>query len=156
MQELLREMVGEFGQWVKILAEESEGLVGREQAEPLERRIRSEGQGLLGRLLEGLLQSALDGQGEQGRRCPACGRRCRHKGVRDRGLLSTLGAIRLRGPYWYCPACRTGGHSVASLAPGASSRCLEELLCLLGTALVSFEKAGWASGKLLGVRSGGG
>jgi len=149
--ELLGEMIGEFRQWVKALAEESEGLVGGKQAEALERRIRSEGQGLLGRLFERLLQSALDGQSEQSRRCPTCGGRCRHKGERERGLLSTLGGIRLRGPYWYCPTCRRGRHSVAGLAAGTSSRPFEELLCLLGTALVSFEKAGWASGKLLGV-----
>lgn len=109
-QELLGEMIGEFRQWVKALAEESEGLVGGKQAEALERRIRSEGQGLLERLFERLLQSALDGQSEQARRCPTCGGRCRRKGERERGLLSTLGAIRLRGPYWCTarPAGRAG------------------------------------------------
>jgi hypothetical protein len=150
--ELLGQMVSEFRQWVKSLMEESKGVVGPSQAGALERRVRGEGQAVLGRLLQRVLQLALDRQRQQARRCPACGRRCRHKGVRERGLLSTLGAIRLRGPYWYCPACRTGRHSVASLAPGSSSRPLEELLCLLGTALASFDKAGWASQKLLGVR----
>jgi hypothetical protein len=62
-----------------------------------------------------------------------------------------VGAIRVEGVYWYCPTCG-GEHALDGLAGGSVSGMMREMLCLLGTAMASFAKAGAASKKLLGVR----
>jgi hypothetical protein len=105
---------------------------------------------MLAGLFEKLMQNAVDHQ-QPPRTCPHCGGRRRHKGCRQRGLLSSVGAIRVRGPYWYCSRCG-GEHALGALADGSVSGRMREMLCLLGTALASFAKAGVASEKLLGVR----
>jgi len=90
---------------------------------------------------------------QQARRCPRCGSRRQHKGVRGRGVVSSVRAIRLEGPYWYCPRrCRRGEHALDALLLGSVSGVMEELLCLLGTSMASFGKAARASEKSLGVR----
>lgn len=145
---MMQEMVSQVVDWVKSLAEDSQKIDGVSAADALERRVRQEGRRMLATLLEGLLQNALDHQ-PPARTCPQCGQRRRHKGGRTRGLLSSVGAIRLSGPYWYCPDCG-GQHSVEALATGSASGLVRELLCLLGTSLASFAKASTASDKLLG------
>ena len=152
MRKATTEMIEQFADWVKSLVRDVQSVHDSSGVGGLERRIRQEGQALLGRTFECLLQAALDGL-PAARECPQCGRRRRHKGVRERGLLSSVGAVRLRGPYWYCPDCG-GEHALAALADGSASVVMRELLCLLGTALGSFAKASVASGKLLGVRVG--
>jgi hypothetical protein len=119
-------------------------------AAAFEKQFRDEALRMIGSVFESLLQNALDHQDEN-RTCPKCGRRRRHKGRRRRGLISSVGAIRLAGTYWYCPDC--GGQHVAdTLAPESSSRPMQELLCLLGTSMASFSKASFAGNKLLGIR----
>ena len=146
---MMQEMVSQMTDWVKSLAEDSQKVGSPKAANALERRVRDEGQRILGTLFEGLLQNALDHQPPL-RTCPRCGRRRRHKGRRTRGLLSSVGAIRLSGPYWYCRDCG-GQHALEALADGSASVMVRELLCLLGTALMSFAKASTASKKLLGL-----
>jgi len=102
----------------------------------------------LGKLFEGLLQNALDHQ--PALRTCRCGRPRRHKGRRVRGLLSSVGAIRLSGVYWYCKECG-GQHALEALADGSATTAVRELLCLLGASLTSFAKASTASRKLLGL-----
>jgi len=101
-------------------------------------------------MLEALLQNALDHQIEA-RDCPHCQARRRHKGVRPRGLISSVGELRLSGPYWYCRNCG-GQHALDALVDDPVSGVMRELLCLLGTALGSFAKASVAGQKLLGVK----
>ncbi len=146
---MMEEMISQMADWVKSLAEDSQKVGSPKAADALERRVRQEGQRILGKLFEGLLQNALDHQPPL-RTCPRCGRRRRHKGRRTRGLLSSVGAISLSGPYWYCRDCG-GQHALEALADGSASVMVRELLCLLGTALVSFAKASTASKKLLGL-----
>jgi len=143
-------IMSEFSGWVKTLAQESQHVDGPQSAHALEQRLRQEGQRMLGRLFEKLLQNALDHQ-PAARTCPRCGKRRRHRGVRPRGLISSVGAIRLSGPYWHCWDCG-GQHALDALADDSVSGPMCELLCLLGTALASFAKASAASEKLLGVR----
>jgi hypothetical protein len=147
---MTQEIISQFTGWVKTLAEASKHIDGPTAADALERQVRQEGMAMLAGLFEKLLQNALDHQ-EPSRTCPHCGKRRRHKGCRERGLISSLGAIRLSGPYWYCPDCG-GEHALEALAEGSASGPVRELLCLLGTALVSFSKAAAAGEKLLGVR----
>jgi hypothetical protein len=147
---MMQEMVSQMAGWVKSLAEDSQQLDDAGSAQQLERRVREEGRQMLGSLFEKLIQNALDHQ-EPARTCPRCGGRRRHKGRRRRGLLSSVGAIGVWGPYWYCPSCG-GDHALESLADGSVSGVMREMLCLLGTALASFTKASAASEKLLGVR----
>lgn len=104
MRVAVREMMTQFGSLVKDWAQQAEGLQDAASLKSFEGRLREEGLALLGKTLEGLLQAALDGMPEA-RTCPQCGRRRRHKGRRERGLISSIGAIRLTGPYWYCRRC---------------------------------------------------
>jgi hypothetical protein len=149
MRKATEQMLVEFKGWVKRLAEDAAAIRDGAGVEALERRIRQEGQSLLGQTFQGLVQAIVDDL-PAARSCPRCGAPRRHKGVRERGLLSSVGAIRLRGPYWYCRDCG-GQHALEALAEGSASRVMRELLCLLGTALTSFAKAEAASRKLLGV-----
>jgi hypothetical protein len=150
MGELMNEVMGDFRAWVKDLLEEAEEIGNRAGAEALEARVRTEGLRLLGSLWERLLQDILDRQ-EQARVCPRCGGRRRHKGVRPRGLISSVGHVRLKGPYWYCPQCGTGEHALDALASKSVSGVARELICLLGTSLASFAKASKVCAKALGL-----
>jgi hypothetical protein len=149
MHKATEQMIDEFRGWVKSLAEDAGRVRDVSGVDALERRIRQEGQSLLGQTFQGLLQVVVDNL-PAARACPRCGANRRHKGRRERGLISSVGAIRLTGPYWYCRGCG-GQHALEALAGGSVSRAMRELLCLLGTALASFAKAEAASKKLLGV-----
>jgi hypothetical protein len=149
-QEAMAVIMTRVSTWIKSLGEESETVRTPDGAVQLEQRVRSEGQALLGSLLETLMQNAVDHQAVD-RACPSCGQRRRHKGRRPRGLFSSVGALRVEGTYWHCRRCG-GQHALDTLAPDRFSRPMQELLCLLGTALASFAKASTAAQKLLGVR----
>lgn len=151
MNELMNEIMADLRVWVKDLLEEAEKVGNRTGAEALESRVRTEGQRFLGNLWQRLLQHCLDRQ-EEARVCPRCGRRRRHKGIRPRGLVSSVGHVRLKGPYWYCPQCRTGEHALDALAPESVSGLARELICLLGTCLASFAKASKVCVKVLGIK----
>jgi len=151
MQRIAEAMMEEAGRLVKRLLQEAQEVRDPRGAELLERSVRRQGQDFLRVLLERLLQGVLERQ-DQARSCPRCGGRRRHKGVRVRGVISSVGAIRLSGPYWYCRQCRRGEHCLDALVPESVSGVLKELLCLLGASLASFSKAGRADEKLLGVR----
>jgi len=146
----MQQIISQFKDWVKSLAQESAELCTPADTAAFERRFRDKGLQMIGSIFESLLQNALNHQ-EENRTCPKCGRRRRHKGRRQRGLLSSVGAIRLHGTYWYCPDCG-GQHVVDSLAPESSSRPMQQLLCLLGTSMASFAKASFIGKKLLGIR----
>jgi hypothetical protein len=149
-RQLLSPIMTRVSTWIKSLLEQSGTVATAEAMMRLEQRVRSEGQHLLGSVFETLVQNALNHQPVV-RVCPTCGRRWRHKGIRNRGLLSSVGAISVRGPYWYCDHCG-GRHALEAVASDRLSRPMQELLCLLGTALASFVKASTAAHKLLGVR----
>jgi rubredoxin len=144
------QIISRFQNWVKSLAEKSQQLRTPEDAGAFEKQLRNEGLQMIGAMFESLLQNALNHQDEN-RTCPECGRRRRHKGRRRRGLLSSVGAIRLEGTYWYCPDCG-GQHAAETLAPESTSGPMQQLLCLLGTSMASFGKASFAGNKLLGIR----
>jgi rubredoxin len=150
MHRATEQMVGQFRSWVKGLAEDAARIQDGSGLNALERRMREQGQALLAQTFQGLLQVAMDAL-PASRTCPRCGGRRRHKGRRERGLISSLGAIRLEGVYWHCPQCG-GQHSLEALSGGSASGVMRELLCLLGTSMASFAKAEMASVKLLGVR----
>lgn len=150
MHQAMEQMIGRFTSWVKGLAEDAAKIQDGGGLDALERRVREQGQGLLAQMFEGLLQSALDDSPAL-RVCPQCGRPRRHKGRRTRGLISSLGAIRVEGVYWYCRQCG-GQHALDQWAGGSASGVMREFLCLLGTSMGSFAKAATAGEKLLGVR----
>lgn len=147
---VVKDIMTEIGSWIKDLAERSEHVCDPPSSTALERQIRQGGQRMLGKIFQRLMQHALD-RHQGSRSCPHCGGRRRHKGRRERGLISSVGAIRLEGPYWYCPVCRKGQHAVDTLSPQTVSPVMRELLCLLGTALTSFSKGSQASKALLGI-----
>jgi len=144
-------IMADVASWVKGLGEMAAGVKDRSSAERLEQAVREGGQLMIAKVFEGLLQAAVDGLQVE-RRCPRCGHWWHNKGSRERGLLSSVGAVKLRGPYFYCAQCGHGQHVLDLLAPASSSRAMTELLCLLGTAFGSFAQAAQASQKLLGVR----
>jgi hypothetical protein len=144
-------MMTRLGTWVKEIVADGRATRNEAAARQLEERIASEGQRHLARLLEGVLQLAVDEGGGERRACPRCGRRRRHKGRQTRQPLSRLGPIRLTGVYWHCRHCGRGDHAAASLVGGTMTAWLEELLTLLGTTQASFAKASRVADKLLGV-----
>jgi hypothetical protein len=148
--QVVGEIVDDLQAWIKGLVGQAEGIVDAAGAEGLERSVRQQGMAFLGRLLERLLQQALEHR--ESRCCPRCGGRRRHKGVRWRGVVSSVGHLRLKGPYWYCRDCREGRHALDALCPQSVSGVMRELICLLGTSLGSFAKAQRACDKLLGVK----
>jgi len=150
MRAAVKQMVTTFEGLVKGWAQRAETLENGADLKAMEEVLREEGLTLLGQTFERLLQVSLD-HAPQARRCPHCGHRRRHKGRRARGLLSSVGAIRLTGPYWYCRDCG-GQHALDAWADGSASRMMQEMLCLLGTSLASFAKAEASCRKLLGVR----
>jgi ribosomal protein L37AE/L43A len=145
-----QQIISHLQDWIKSLSQQSAELHTSADAANFEQRFRDEGLQMLGSVFQELLQNALDHQ-EENRTCPKCGRRRRHKGCRERNLLSSVGAIRLSGTYWYCSDCG-GQHAADMLAPESSTRPMQQLLCLLGTSMASFAKASFAGKKLLGVR----
>ena len=148
--QVVGEIVDDLQTWIKGLVGQAEAIVDAPGAEALERSVRQQGIAFLGRLLQRLLQHALGHQ--ESRSCPRCGGHRRHKGLRGRGLVSSVGHVRLEGPYWYCPDCREGQHALEALCPQSVSGVMRELICLLGTSLASFAKAHKACDKLLGVK----
>jgi rubredoxin len=149
-QQINSHIMNRIAMWIKQLLEQSTTVRTPQAMAQLEQRVREEGQQVLGSVLEALVQTALDHQ-PMDRTCPVCGQRRRHKGTRPRSLLSSVGALCVQGPYWYCPRCG-GQHALEQLAPDSCSYPMQEQLCLLGTALASFAKASKAAHKLLGVR----
>jgi len=143
------QIVSEIQDWVKSFANKSEQLGTSADAAAFENELRDEGLKMIGSIFERLFQNALDHQDED-RTCPKCGRSRRHKGRRKRGLLSSVGSIRLEGIYWYCSDCG-GQHSADTLAPESSSRPMQQLLCLLGTSMAGFAKASFVGKKMLGI-----
>ena len=122
----IRQIMSQFKDWVKSLAQESTELRTPEDTAAFEQQFRDEGLYMIGSMFEKLLQNALDHQDDH-RTCPKCGRRRRHKGRRERGLLSSVGTIRLHGTYWYCSDCG-GQHAAEILTPDSSNRPMQQLL----------------------------
>ena len=150
MRTAVKQIVTAFEDCVKGWAQRAESLENQADLKTMEAVLREEGLTLLGQTFERLLQVSLD-RAPHARHCPHCGRRRRHKGRRPRGLLSSVGAIQLTGPYWYCRDCG-GQHALDAWADGSASGLMREMLCLLGTSLASFAKAEAACKKVLGVR----
>jgi hypothetical protein len=59
-------------------------------------------------LLESLVALRGTGQEAPGPRCPECGKEMRYKGLKDRGLATSVGEIGLERAYFYCPDCKQG------------------------------------------------
>jgi predicted RNA-binding Zn-ribbon protein involved in translation (DUF1610 family) len=59
-------------------------------------------------LLESLVALRGTGQEAPGPKCPECGKEMRYKGLKDRGLATSVGEIELERAYFYCPDCKQG------------------------------------------------
>ena len=147
----LEVIIGEFAQWVKTLAEKAQRMRHAQDLQELEELVRDEGQRLLGRLFETMLQQAVDARQEPARTCPDCGGRRRHQGVRRRTLRSSLGILSTHGVYWRCPVCGLCGHTADCLMPESFSGLLKQLTGLLGASLASFHKAEVVARRVLNV-----
>ena len=145
-------IVAEFAAWVKELSREFAAVGTPQQAAELEGRIRSGGQKILGKLLQQGLQAGIQRWQQKCRPCSQCGGRRRHRGVRGRQLVTTLGQCQLWGIYWQCPDCGNSFHSVDLVAPQRYSPAMAELALLLGVSCSSFAKAQLVAGKLLQVK----
>lgn len=144
-------IVDEFTDWVKAVAQKFADLSNELDVQRLEEEVRDGGRAILSRLMQQVMQNTLDQQQEASRICPDCDGRRRHQGVRRRKLKTSLGEQELSGIYWKCTQCGGCGHSVEAIAPQTFSRLMRGLVCLLGTALASFEKAGLVTHRVLGV-----
>jgi len=154
MRAAVRAIMADVQAKVKALAERAERLADEATAQRFERDLRTVGQSLVAGMLQRLLQANLDQQPRENV-CPQCGGWWHNKGRRKRGLLSSVGGIELQGTYRHCARCGYGRHAADRLAGGSISGPMQELLCLLGVALASFQKAAEVSESLLGVRVSG-
>lgn len=144
-------IVASFEQWVKQLQQQVAHLQDEPTLQAIEQQVRREGQALLGRLLETLLQQALVWHEPATRACPHCRIRRRHKGRRSRRLLSSLGRLELESVYWQCPACGVGEHALDRWASQSLSPLLVELLSFTAASTTSFARAEQATVRLMGV-----
>lgn len=151
MQTAVEGIMEQMQGWVKGLAALAEGVTDAASAEGLEQEVWDGGRRIVGKVMETMLQAALDRQ-TRPERCLRCGHWWHSKGRRERGLITRVGAVKLRGPYWYCQKCGYGQHSMDMLGTQSISRLMRELLCMLGVGMGSFEKAAASSQKLLGMR----
>lgn len=145
-------IIGEFAQWVKTLSRQAQDLRDEHDLQQLEEQVRDEGRALLGRLLQSMVQEAVDAQQESARACSGCGQRRRHQGVRRRTLRSSLGVIEVSGIYWRCPHCGSCEHTAQRLMPESFSGLLQQLTGLLGASLASFHKAEIVARRVLNVQ----
>jgi uncharacterized protein with PIN domain len=72
----------------------------------IERLVRAAGQSIMERFTDGLVEE--EAQKPQSRVCPACGKKMRYKGRKERDLVTETGEVRLERAYYYCPTCRKG------------------------------------------------
>jgi len=151
MHEKVEQIIQQLSAWVKQLGEAAQGLQDQADMDALEKRIRHEGRQMLAQTCQGLTQARLDQMHESQRTCPDCGSGRRHKGRRQRKILTSLGAVVMEDVYWVCPHCGHSGRALDQLAPQPVSATMHGLMCLLGTALSSFDKAQKAADQLLGV-----
>ena len=145
------EIVAEFGRWVKGVADGFSDLHDETDVQRLEEEIRTGGQKILLRMMQGLVQQAVNANQEPSRICPDCKERRRHQGVRGRKLSVSLGELEVTGIYWRCPSCGLCEHSAEGIAPETMSRLFRGLVCMTGAALSSFHKGQIVLRKLLGV-----
>jgi len=148
----LNGIVGKFSAWVKTLAQRVPMLHGEADVQELEVELRDGGRVILQKMMQALLQSAIDARQEESRLCPTCQGRRRHQGVRSRKLLSSLGELSVHGIYWKCPFGHGCEHSADTLAGESMSRLMRGLVCLLGVSLASFDKAELVARRILGVK----
>ena len=118
----------------------------------LEIELRDGGRVILQKLMGTILQKAIDARQEEARVCPTCQARRHHQGVRARKLLSSFGVLTVRGIYWKCPHGHGCEHSADALAGDSMSQLMRGLVCLLGVALASFDKAELVAKRILGVK----
>jgi hypothetical protein len=148
----LDNIVSEFSNWVKTLAQKVPTLDSEQDVQSLEIELREGGRVILQKMMQAFLQSAIDQRQEQSRLCPTCQARRHHQGVRSRRLLSSVGELTVRGIYWKCPFGHGCEHSADALAGESMSRLMRGLVCLLGVSLASFDKAELVARRILGVR----
>lgn len=151
VQDGLDEIVADFTAWVKHLSEGVAGINSEQEVMNLELDLKEGLQGFGLRLMQGLLQSAVDERQEKCRICPKCGSRRHHQGVRSRKLLSGFGSLSVQGIYWRCEVCGECGHSAEGVAAESMSKLMRGLVCLLGVSLASFDKAELVAKRIVGV-----
>ena len=128
----LNSIVSEFSDWVKMLAQKVPTLKSEQDVQNLEIDLRDGGRAILQKMMQTLLQNAVNHRQEQSRPCPTCQARRHHQGVRPRRLLSSFGELTLNGIYWKCPFGHGCEHSADALAGECMSRLMRGLVCLLG------------------------
>jgi hypothetical protein len=148
----LDSIVAEFAGWVKTLGQQAVAMKDDADVLKLEKDLRDGGRAILLQLMQKLMQAAVDAGQEQTRCCPTCRHRRHHQGVRRRKLLSGFGSLTIQGIYWRCHACGTYGHAADALLADSKSPLMRGLVCLLGVALTSFDKAELIAQRLLGVK----
>ena len=81
----LNGIVGKFSAWVKTLAQRVPMLHGEADVQELEVELRDGGRVILQKMMQALLQSAIDARQEESRLCPTC------QGRRHRAITKSCG-----------------------------------------------------------------
>ena len=137
--------------WIKEILSDAMFMDDAESAAEMEVRVREGGRVLLAQLLELAFNIAAEKKAAASRRC-ACQKLRRHKGKRERTVVSSLGPIKLRGILFACATCKLTVGPFEQLTAGFFTVEMERLLALMGTALASFEKAKEFAARALGVK----
>jgi uncharacterized protein with PIN domain len=64
-----------------------------------------------------------EGRIEKLENCPECGGKPRHKGKREKTIITRTGEVKIKRTYWYCETCQQGFFSPGS-GLGIDEQCL--------------------------------
>jgi hypothetical protein len=145
----LERIVAEFGRWVKGLVQRPATLGTAADLATLEEDVAVRTKQVERQVVGTLVQAAVVQQQAGQRWCPQCRQPRRHKGLRPQQVLLASGPVTVTGIYWHCPVCGSCGHSAETLLPESLSLRMQQLTCLLGASLASFDKAEVVARRLL-------
>lgn len=103
---------------LKELMEEAEGkfkgLLDWYEAHPdatlaeIEEQVGRMRQKLMGKVIEGAIESRSNGFQLEGVRCEECGEVMKFQGYREKTIQTVEGEVRVSRAYYYCPRCKRG------------------------------------------------
>jgi uncharacterized protein with PIN domain len=101
-EELMEELEAVIEQ---LLAEQ--GKAGALTISDIEEVVLAAGKEIQARLTERLVEVNAEGEQKPGA-CPLCGGKLRHKGYREKDVVTRTGEVRVKRAYYYCDTCRQG------------------------------------------------
>jgi uncharacterized protein with PIN domain len=89
----------------QLLAEQ--GKAGALTLSEIEEVVLAAGKEIQTRLTKRLVEVNAEGEQKPGA-CPVCGGKLKHKGYREKDVVTQTGEVRVKRAYYYCETCRKG------------------------------------------------